>query len=121
MASDANTIILLPTPWLHEGSWLERLYEELLMTGTLADVKEATGVSVDEDLLYHILMWRCIDHSENLCPAIIITLDGQVILLKLSSYADRRYVELYDLRKVLIEEIEGLERHADCDLAGYVC
>jgi hypothetical protein len=121
MSSDANTIILLPMPWFHVGSWLERLYEELLHIGVLADVKATTGASVNEDLLYHILMWRCTEYNENHCPAVIITLDGQAVLLKLSSFADKRYVELYDLRKVLIEEIEGLERHADCDLAGYIC
>jgi hypothetical protein len=121
MFGDANTIITIPTPWLSRGSWLEKLYEELLHTGVLADVEKVTNVSVDEDLIYHVIMWRCTEYGENRCPAVVVTLDGQVVLLKISTFADRRYVELYDFKEILTEEIRGLQRHADCDLAGYVC
>jgi hypothetical protein len=121
MPSDANTIIMIPTPWLKEGSWLERLYEELLHTGVLADVYKATGADVDEDLLYNIINWRCTEYNENRCPAVVVTLDNEVYLLKVSHYADKKFIEIMDLRKVLIEEVKGLLRHSECDLAGYIC
>jgi hypothetical protein len=112
MPSDANTVILIPTPWLKEGSWLERLYEELLHTGVLADVHKATGVDVDIDLIYNIIDWRCKKYNENWCPAIIVTLDNEVYLLKISNYADRRFIETEDFKEVLISEIKGLLRHS---------
>jgi hypothetical protein len=121
MPSDANVIIILPMPWLKKGSWLERLYEELLHTGVLADVKEATGTDVDEDLIYHVIDWRCTGNNENMCPAIIVTLSNEVYLLRISPYADKGFVKIMDFKEVLIEEIEGLLRHSECDLAGYIC
>ena len=121
MPGDANTIIVLPAPWLKKGSWLEKLYEELLYAGVLADVEKATGVDVDEDLVYNIISWRCTEYNENHCPAIIVTTDNKVMLMKITPYADRRYVELFDFKEILTEEIKGLLRHSECDLAGYIC
>jgi hypothetical protein len=121
MASDANVIVMIPTPWLHEGSWLEKLYDELLYSGILADVEATTGVSVGKDLIYNIISWRCTEYGENRCPAVIATLDGRVILLKISPYAEKGYIEQYDFKEILVEELRGLLRHSECDLAGYIC
>jgi hypothetical protein len=120
MFGDANTIIMIPTPWLSTGSWLERLYEELLYTGVLADVKAVVNVDIDEDLIFNVISWRCTKYNENRCPAVIAT-DNGVFLLKIVPYGDKRYVEIIDFRKMLVEEIEGLLRHSECDLAGYIC
>ncbi len=110
------TIVWLPRWWtsIKEKSVLERLEEELLMSGVLLEVKEKTGYSVKADFAVDALAWTCDDSGTNICPAIVFDMDeGKGYVVKINP-AREKFVEIIDLAKYVIDHIKGIERYNEC-------
>jgi hypothetical protein len=114
----ADTIIIIPTSMPRGWSWLERLEDELLLRGIAARIKERAEKEakwygrIDKDLIYDILVWRCMKDGESICPAVVFE-DDKAYLLVLDSSAEK-YVKIMDLEDVIIGELKGIVHYSDC-------
>jgi len=110
----ADLIVVIPTTMPRGWTWIETVEDELLLRGVLARVAEKTRWSgrIDRDLIYNILTWRCLEGGESKCPAIVF--EGEKAYLLKLDYDEEKYVKVYDLEEVLVEEIKGIIRYSEC-------
>ena len=110
----ADLIVVIPTTMPRGWTWIETVEDELLLRGVLARVVEKTRWSgrIDRDLIYNILTWRCLEGGEPKCPAIVF--EGEKAYLLKLDYDEEKYVKVYDLEEVLVEEIKGIIRYSEC-------
>jgi hypothetical protein len=109
----ADLIIRIPTTMPRYGSWIETLEDELIMRGILANIEERTGLStIGRNLIYDVLRWRCMEGGESTCPAVVF--EGEKARLLKIDGNEEKYVKVYDLEEVLVEEIIGMIKYSEC-------
>jgi hypothetical protein len=112
----ADLIIVIPTS-MYEGSWLERIEEELLLRGILARIREKAEKigwhgRIDRDMIYNILTWRCLPDGDSRCPAVVF--EGERVYLLMLDEKEDKFIKVLNFEDVILEEIRGIVRYSEC-------